>query len=125
MLESECADGEAAFYASHLPQPPERIIQAMKLFLAHYIQNHSLTDETRNVFSTGASMLPRFIDDNEAQRLNEIRRRFKLLPRDERMKQYKMIREVDNWQEKAFRAGSILVDEMSKFIETVEQFDTI
>ena len=130
MLERACADEGSAFYASSLPHSPERIIQAMKLVLAHDIQNRSLTEETRNAIGTGASMLARFIDDREAQRLNSIKRNFKAsdcagLPPDEFRKQVKIIDEVHNWTQNAMMAGLTLRRGLSDFIETVEQFDTI
>src|SRR5262249_6388548 len=42
VLSIETPSGEIASYASRLPHSPERIVQAMKLWLAHEIENRSL-----------------------------------------------------------------------------------
>ena len=121
-------DGPASC-ASRLPHSPHTIVQAMKLWLAHDIQNGSLTEEFRNQIATAASMLLRFIEDKEARRLNTSRRsadartRFPGLSAEEFKAAFNAIREVDDWALNATLAGSSLRRDLSDFIATVEQFD--
>jgi hypothetical protein len=129
VLATESATDGPASYASRLPHSPERIVQAMKLWLAHDIQNRSLTQEFQNEIGTVASRLPYFIEDAEAHRLNTIRRSFSPaarvgLAREEFIARAKAVREVDEWATNAVIAGLSLRRELSEFIAAVEQFDT-
>jgi hypothetical protein len=88
VLAGESATDGPASYASRLPDSPGRIIQAMKLWLAHDIQNHSLIEDFRSTIETAASRLAYFVEDDEARRLNALRcgfspaERAKLTPKD-------------------------------------------
>jgi hypothetical protein len=74
LLAKDSATAGPASYASRLPHSPERIVEAMKLWLAHHIQNRSLTQEFRDEIGTAASRLPYFIEDEEARPLNTTNR---------------------------------------------------
>jgi hypothetical protein len=128
VLATESATDGPASYASRLPHSPERIVQAMKLWLAHDIQNRSLTQEFRNEIGTAASRLPYFIEDAKAHRLNTTRRSFSPaaragLAREDFIARAKAVREVDEWATSAAIAGLSLRGELSEFIAAVEQFD--
>ncbi len=120
-------DGPAS-YASRLPHSQERIIQAMKLWLAHDIQKRSLTQEFRNMIGTAASRLPFFIEDEEARHLNTTSRSFSPAERaglatEAFIARAKAAGEVHEWAQNAHVAGSMLWGELSDFIAAVEQFD--
>ncbi len=127
-LASESATGGPASYTSRLPHSPERIIQAMKLWLAHDIQNLSLTQEFRDEIGTAASRLPYFIEDEEARRLNATSRSFSPAGRaglstEDFMARAKAVGEVHEWTTSAHIAGSSLRGELSDFIAAVEKFN--
>ncbi|MEQ1751821.1 MAG: hypothetical protein ABL974_20535 [Prosthecobacter sp.] len=128
VLEQACSGDGAAYCLSRLPAPPQRIMQAMKLALASDIHSGALTEDMRNHFGGGASFLTRFIPDDEAQRLNDIKRNFKSsdvarLPPDEFRKQSQIMGEVLNWTTNAMMAGLTLRSELTAFIESVQQLD--
>jgi hypothetical protein len=127
-LASESATDRPASYSSHLPHSPERIVQAMKLWLALAIHNGSLTHEFRNEIGTVASRLPFFIKDEEARLLNTTSRSFSPeervgLSTEDFMTRATAVREVHRWTMNAHIAGSSLRGELSDFIAAVEQFD--
>jgi hypothetical protein len=124
-----------ACYASRLPHSQERIVQAMKLWLAHDIQNRSLTEKFRDEMATAASRLPFFIEDAKARRLNAARRSYDefrkkhsiaecaSVGREEFMARMNADRESLEWADTAFIKGSMLRTELSEFIAVVELFD--
>jgi hypothetical protein len=128
VLATETATDGPASCSSRLPHSPEQIVQAMKLWLAYEIQNHSLTQEFRNEIGTVASRLPYFIEDEEACRLNTITtntspaERASLSMKDftERMVAMK---EVHEWATQAMLAGLSLRCGLSDFVAAVEKFD--
>jgi hypothetical protein len=127
-LASESATDGPASSVSQLPCSPERIVQAMKLWLAHDIQNRSLTDEFCNEIGTAVSRLPYFIGDEEARRLNAISRSFSPTERaglatEDFMARTKAVGAMHEWTTNAGIADSSLRDELSDFIATVEEFD--
>ena len=127
-LSSESATDGPASCASRLPHSPDNIIQAMKLWLAHYIQNHSLTQGFRNELGTAACRLPYFVKDEEARRLNTTNCSFSPAQRTELttedfMARAKAVGAVHEWTTNAQIAGSSLRSELSDFVATVEQFD--
>ena len=120
-------DGPASF-ASRLPCSSERIIQAMKLWLANDIKNRSLTEKFNNEIGSAASRLPYFIEDEEARRLNTIKSNCSAaecagLTTEEFIKRIKTVREVDDWIQNAMTTGLSLRCALSDFIAIVEQFD--
>ena len=128
VLASESATDGPASYASRLPHSPERVVQAMKLWLARDIQNRSLTQELRNEIGTAASRLPCFIEDEEARRLNATSRSFSLAERaglatEDFIARVKAVGDVHEWTTNAHIAGASLRGELSDFITAVEQFD--
>ena len=128
VLASESTTDAPASHASRLPHSPERIVQAMKLWLAHDIQRRSLTQEFRNEIGTAASRLPFFIEDDEARHLNMTSYKFSpaaragLAPEDF-IARSKAAGEVHDWTIAAHIAGSSLRGQLSDFIAAVEQFD--
>jgi hypothetical protein len=128
VLSSESATDGPASCASRLPYSPERIVQAMKLWLAHDIQNRSLTQEFHNEIGTAASRLPYFIEDEEARRLNATTHGFSPAERaglstEDFITRAKAVGEVHEWTTSAHIAGSSLRDELSDFIAAVQKFD--
>jgi hypothetical protein len=131
---AEGATDGPAFYASRLPHSPERIVQAMKLWLAHDIKNRSLTEEFRNEIGTLASRLPFFIEDAKARRLNTAKRSFDeflkkhppaervSLAREDFTARAKADGEVHEWAIIASTRGGMLRGELSQFIAAVELF---
>ena len=128
VLEAEKPDGGPACYASHLPSSPERIMQAMKLWLAHDIQKRSLTQEFQSMVGGAASRLSYYIRDEEADRLNAVssdfspQKRVGLSP-EQFMERAKAIGEVHEWTTTAQIAGISLSRELSDFVAAVELFD--
>jgi hypothetical protein len=122
------ATDEIASYASRLPDSRERIIQAMKLWLAHEIKSRSLTEEFRNEIGTAASRLPFFIEDTEARRLNTLYRSNAPAQRaglttEETIRRANADREVFRWGTNATATGVLLRGELSNFTSVIEQFD--
>lgn len=128
VLATETATDGPASCSSRLPHPPEKVIQAMKLWLAYEIQNRSLTQEFRNEIGTAASRLPYFIQDEEAHRLNTTNRNYSAAEGDsptteDFIARAKVVGEVHEWSMNARIAGSSLRCELSDFVAAVEQFD--
>ena len=128
VLAAEGATNEIASSASRLPHSRERIIQAMKLWLANDIKSRSLTQEFRNEIGTAASRLPFFIEDTEARRLNTIYRSNMPAQRaglttEEAIRRANADREVFRWGTNATAAGTLLRGELSNFISVIEQLD--
>jgi hypothetical protein len=128
VLASDNATDGPASSVSRLPCSPERILQAMKLWLAHDIQNRSLTEVFRNEIGTAASRLPYFIEDEEARRLNATSRSFSPTERapvttEDFIDRAKAVGDMHEWTTTAQIAGWSLRGELSDFIATVEEFD--
>lgn len=128
VLETEKPDGGPACFASRLPDSPERIMQAMKLWLAHDIQKRSLTQEFQSLVCGAASRLSYYIRDEEADRLNAISGDFSPQKRvglstEQFMERAKAIGEVHEWTTTAQIAGIALSRELSDFVAAVEFFD--
>lgn len=64
--------GGLADCESWLAHPRDKIIQAMKLWLAHDIQHGSFTEDFYNEIATAAACLPGFFDDEQAHRMNAV-----------------------------------------------------
>lgn len=127
-LASESASDGPAFSASRLPHSPERIMQAMKLWLAHDIHKRSLTQEFCNEIATAACRLPYFVEDEEARHLNATSRSFSRaasasLATEKFVARAQAVGDVHEWTTNAHIAGSSLRAELSVFIAAVEQFD--
>src|SRR5258708_3861125 len=110
LAKESVTDGPAS-YASRLTYSPEIIVQAIKLWLAHDIQNRSLTQEFRNEIGTAVSRLPYFIEDEEARRLNTASRSSSPAERaglatEEFIARAKAVGEVHEWTTNAHTAGS-------------------
>ena len=128
VLEKACSGDGDAFRLSQLPAPPQKIMQAMKLSLANDIRNGALTEHRRNAIGGGANFLTRFIPDDEAQRLNTIKRNAKRsrgtrLSPDEFDKRMQIMDEIGNWTINAMATGLTLRCEITTFIESVQQID--
>jgi hypothetical protein len=100
----------------------------MKLWLAHDIQNYSLTQEFQNEDKTAASRLPFFIEDKEAQRLNTIANQCKPenranLDNQELSRRLIARSEVNVWVTKAMATGFSLRMELSDFVTKAEKLD--
>lgn len=128
VLEAEKPDGGPACFASRLPDSPERIMQAMKLWLAHDIQKGSLAQEFQSMIGGAASRLSYYIRDEEAYRINAIsgdfspEKRVGLSP-EQFMARAKAVGEVHEWTTTAQIAGIALSRELSDFVTAVELFD--
>jgi hypothetical protein len=117
-----------ASLATRLPHPAARILQAMKLWLAHDIQNQTITDGLISDIKGAAARLPFFIEDGQARRLNAARLNFSAANRagitakefDDRLK---AAREVSDWSFRADMVALSLRTELSDFIALVRQFD--
>jgi hypothetical protein len=125
-LAREC-DG-TAFCASRLPDSPERIIQAMKLWLAHDIQNRSLTKNFRCMIGAVATRLPFFVEDEEARRLNSINQKSSPVEHaapttPNFVPPPKPVRALREWTTNAGITGSTLRRDLDDFITIVEKFD--
>jgi hypothetical protein len=128
VLAGESATDGPASSASRLPHSPERIMQAMKLWLAHDIQKRSLTQELRNEIATAASRLPCFVEDKEARLLNATSQSFSPAARaslatEEFIARAKAFGDVHEWTTNTHVEGASLRAELSDFIAAVEQFD--
>lgn len=112
--------------ASWLPGPPERIVQAAKLILAHHVENGVLTEEFRNEIETVVSMLPHFVEDSEAFRLNciqgtyEARRARNEVLTDEELR---ADQELNHFRGATLDAGVMLRADLSAFVEAVQRLE--
>jgi hypothetical protein len=98
----------------------------MKLWLAHDIQNRSLTEEFRNQIATAASRLPYFIEDAKASELNATWQAERAaVAAEDLIERANAAREVHKWATNAAIAGSSLRGELSEFIGAVEEFDPV
>lgn len=124
LARKKATDGLASC-ASLLPDSPERIVQAMKLWLALEIQKRSLTEEFRNEIGTVASRLPYFIKDDEARRLNSsaLPKNTADLSTDDYAAKVNVYMEAQRWATSANIAGLAVRSDLSNFIAAVEQFD--
>jgi hypothetical protein len=116
-----------AEYASRLPDSPERIVQAMKLWLAHDIRVGSLTEEFRNQIGTAASRLLHFVADDRARQLNAAKSEWSTRPSDLSVEALEELAEAtlsaDEWDVQAEAAGFSLRCELSDFVATVQKLD--
>lgn len=127
LTKESAADGHA-FCVSHLPVSHQRIVQAMKLWLAHDIKNNSLTHAFRNEVESAASRLPYFIDDEEACRINMMCRRSSQkesndLSTEEFIARAKADVVMHEWMMQAQIRGLSLRSDLSDFIARVEKFE--
>jgi hypothetical protein len=129
VLERGRPDGGPADYESRLPHPRDRIMQAMKLVLAHSVEDHSLTEELRNQICTAAGYLPFFVEDAEARRINAIRRKYEEarkrqdLPAREFIALAETDGETHEFWSRAFEGGASLRGELNEFVKAVAQLD--
>lgn len=127
ILGEESPPDEPAGCISRLPDSKQRIIQAMKLWLAYAIQKRRLSDELQNMIGTVAGSLPYYVSDAEARRINDMKRRFKPAGRaplsaKEFMAHREEITILEKWDIDAMSAGLALRCELSAFVTTVQEY---
>ncbi len=120
VLARDTPDGGLADSESRLPHPGEKIIEAMKLWLAHDIQNRSLTEEFCNELGTAAARLPHFFEDEQARRMNAVLDQPAAVL-DQPALAFK--REAMELLLQASLTGASIRSELRDFVSAVQQFD--
>lgn len=123
VLEHEVNNGPAK-PCSRLPQSSETIIQALKLWSAIAIQTGQFDENTQNMIGTAVSMLPSYIDDKEAQLINDTSpRNLRMdvnLSNEELRKRSKAISHSTQWSVEALATGLKLRREVDNFISRIK-----
>jgi hypothetical protein len=123
ILEHEVNNGPAK-PCSSLPQPSETIVQALKLWSAIAIQTGHFDENTQNMIGTAVSMLPSYIDDKEAQLINDTSpRNLRMdanLSNEELRRRSKAISHSTQWSVEALAAGLKLRCDVDNFISKIK-----
>jgi hypothetical protein len=117
-----------AYPLSVLPHQPNRILQAMKLWLAHEIHRGSLSPEFRNEIGTAAANLASFTPDEEARHITGLSTTFSAqkgagLSNEEFARRVTAMREVNEWTTRVMALGMSRRAELSAFIIEAQTYD--